>query len=108
MHEAVGAVAEKTYVDVFDTDVTVDDASDDDGRDGDTPCYFGDDGAGAVERWAGHLIAGEVVDDHGGDQIHRDVADLEECQGLGEVARILELGDEGEEGWVAGVGEDHV
>lgn len=108
VHEPVLAVPEQPHVDVLDADVAVDHARDDDGGDRDAPCDFGDDRGGAVQCRARDLVARVVVDDDRGDQVHGDVAGLEEGQRLGEVVRVLQLGDEGEEGRVSRVREDHV
>ena len=90
--------AEDPHEDVLGGDVAVDDAGDDDGGDGDAPDGPADlPGPGGRERGRGHVGPHVDVDDDGGDQVQRRVADLQERQRLGPVLGLLELRHDAEE-----------
>lgn len=99
---------EQTDVDVFRRDVAVDDARDDDGGQRDAVRDLLEERACASEGGRGDVCAGVAVGDGCDDEVHRCVDGLEETQRFGVVLRVLELGDEAEEGDVAGIGEDDI
>lgn len=88
--------------------MAVDDAGDDDGGDGDAVGDFADRGRGGTQGGGCDVCAGVAVDDDGGDDVHGRVTALEEEEGAWVVLRGVQLGDEGEEGDVSGIGEDDV
>lgn len=100
--------AEQTDVDVLRRDVAVDHARDDDSRDSDAVGDFPHELPRGAEGGAGDGGAGVAVDDDGDDDVHCCVDALEEEEGFGVGGGVFEFGDEGEEGDVAGIGEDDV
>ena len=96
------------HVDIFGGHVTVDDPRNDDGRDRDPVGHFADRRGGGAQRGGCDIRARVPVDDDRGDDVHGRVAALEEEEGAGVLGWGVELRDEGEEGDVAGVGEDDV
>lgn len=90
-------VPQQAYEEVFDCDVAVDDAGDDDRGDCKAVGDLAHDGGGAVQGRRAHLHASVVVDDDAGDEIHSNVATLEESEGLREVSWVTEFGNEAEE-----------
>ena len=138
MHKVIVSILQELDVEKLDTNMGVDNTSNDDGRNCDGPGNLTDDCACTVQGWAGDTVSGVVVDltllvtkkrigknarqwtlgiqvwgwksthNNGGDDVHGDVAALKESKSLWEVSGISELGDEGEEGDVTSISEDHV
>lgn len=97
------AITEDAHEDVLSGNVAVDDASDDDGWDGNTPDGLAHrHGVGSRQSRGGNIRTDIDVGDDGGDQVQRCVGDLEQSQSLGEVLGLLELVDDAEEAGVAG------
>ena len=90
-------IPQESDEEIFHSDMPVDDASNHDRRDGETVCDFSYDWRCAVEGWGVYLLAGVVVDDDTGDEVHGDVAALEEGESFGEVSRVAKLRDKAEE-----------
>lgn len=80
----------------------IDDASDDDCWERDAECDLGDERACGSKRGAGDEWAGVVVDYDGDGHVEGDGDALFEEEGFLEVARVFELGLEGEKGDVTG------
>lgn len=107
MH-AVGRPPPGAHPDVLAGDVAAHDAGDDDGREGEAVGDLCDDGGSRAEGGRLDVRPRVVVDDGADDDVEGGGDDLHEGERLGEVARVLELGAEGEEGDVAGVGEQNL
>lgn len=105
----VSGAGEDAAKDVLGRYVAVDDTCEDDGGDGDAPDDLADgDGTGSGKGGGRNGRADVVVDDDGGDDVQRGVADLEEHEGLGPVVGLLELGHDAEEARVAAEGDGDV
>lgn len=83
----------------------IDNARNNDCRNSNPISHLRNDRAGAPQARARDIRPAVPVNHNRRHDIHGDVPALEEEQGLRVVVRILELGDEREEGDVAGVGE---
>ena len=81
--------------------MAIDDTCDDDSGDGDAVGDFAEEGGGGAEGGGGDVGASIAVGDDGDDEVHGDVAALEEVEGFGVGFWSVEFGDEGEEGNVA-------
>lgn len=82
--------------------MAVDDAGDEDGGEGDAVGDLADQGVGGGQGGRGDAGADVVVDYGADDDVGGDGAGLQEEEGFGEVAGVFELGDEVEEGSIAG------
>lgn len=89
--------------------MAVNNTSDDDGRDGDTP-----DDLSHSSRTSGrqsrrrNIRSDKDIDDDGGEEVESSVDDLEESQSLGPILRLLKLRDDSEEARMAGEGDGNV
>ena len=90
-------IPQQSDKEVFHRDMPVHNAGDHDRRDCEAVRDLSDERGGAVEGWTLHLATSVVVDDDAGDQVHGDVATLQEGKGFGKVVWLSELGDEAEE-----------
>lgn len=95
------AIAEDSAKDVLAGNVAVNDASNDNGGDGDNP--NGDEHAtlGREQGGGGNVGADVDVDNDCGDEVERSVDELEESESLGPVVGVLELANDAEEARVA-------
>lgn len=87
---------------------SVDNPGDDNGRHSDSPCDLGDNGAGGRERRRRHVVADISVDYHGDGNVEAYCDRLQKTESLGKVGWGLHLGNEAEEGDVAGVSNYYV
>lgn len=102
-------VAEDSLEDVGGGNVAVDDTSDDNGGDGNTPDDLSHGmrtSSGKSRRW--DIGSDKDVDDDSGEEVENSIDDLEESQSLGPVLGLLELVDNSEEARVAGEGNGNV
>lgn len=87
-----------TQVDVLASDVTEDDTRDDNGRQGNSVSDFLHDRTGRAQGRRADAITGIVVGNGGNDDVDDNVKDLQEGEGLGEVAGVLQFGHDTEVG----------
>ena len=88
--------------------MAVDDACDDDRRDGDPVRDLLQERARGAQGGAFDVRAGVAVGHDRDDEVHAGVDALQQEERLGIFLRVLQFGDEAEKRDVAGVGEDDV
>lgn len=86
----------------LDRDLTVDDTSDNNGRGGKTVGDLGEELGSGTESRRFDTVTGKAVDDGSSDGVEDDLENLENHDGLPEIAGLLHLGEDSEEGDVAG------
>ena len=74
--------------------MAINDACDNDRRDGNTVGDFPEERGRGAESWGGNSGAGVAVGDDGDEEVHGCVDALEEEEGLGVLGGGVELGDE--------------
>lgn len=71
------------------------------GRNGNAVCNLAHQRTGRGQSRGSNVRTGVAVNDHGGDDVHGRISDLQHSQRLGEVARILHFRGKSEEGHVS-------
>lgn len=71
------------------------------GRNGKAVCNLAHQRTGRGQSWGSNIRTGVAVNDHGGDDVHSRIGDLQHGQRLGEVARILHFRGKSEKGHVS-------